>query len=225
MLKAELNKNRKLGMEFEMFLPRLGNASGTDVQNTLAQILTSNGLPAMARGYSSTPLPAPYDFAVEYDSSIEGSWTWSNVPFCPIELKTKVLAGYDEWETKVPKALAICQDLGGKVNQSCGLHLHVSFTEGFHHPRNITSLYNLFCRWEPLVFSVLAPSRTGNQYCLPISEGKGFIQNCRMFDDYKRRLGGRNRKHGLNLLPLFTSNPHIEFRYHQGTLNESKARG
>jgi hypothetical protein len=224
MLKAVLNKNRKLGVEFEMFLPRLGAASGTDVQNSLAQILSSNGLPAIARSYSSSPLPAGYDFAVEYDTSIQGTWTWNNVPFAPIELKTRILNRIDDFDSKVVKALNICQDLGAKTNSTTGFHLHCGFPEIQENPRHMASLYNLFLHFEPLVFSILAPSRTNNQYCLAISEGKNYLDRCKTMDDYRRLLGNRSRKHGLNLIHLFGSQPHIEFRYHHGTTNPDKAR-
>jgi hypothetical protein len=224
MLKAELNRTRRIGCEFEMFLPRLGASSGTDVQNSLAQILSSNGLPSIARGYSSSPIPSQYDFAVEYDSSIQGSWTWNNVPFAPIELKTRILSGIDEFDQIVVKALNICQDLGAKVNSTTGFHLHCDFPEIQQTPRHIGSLFNLFLRFEPLVFSILAPSRTNNQYCQAISEGKNYLAQCRNLEDYRRLLGDRSRKHGLNLIHLFGSNPNIEFRYHHGTTNPDKAR-
>ena len=38
---AELNRTRRLGVEHELTMPRMGTASGTDVQNTLAEILTA----------------------------------------------------------------------------------------------------------------------------------------------------------------------------------------
>ncbi len=224
MLNAELNRTRRMGCEFELFLPRLGAASGNEVQTSLAQILTSNGLPAIARSYSSSPLQPGYDFAVEYDSSIQGSWNWNNVPFAPIELKTKILNGIDEFDQKVVKALNICQDLGARVNHTTGFHLHCGFPEIQQNPRHIGSLYNLFFRYEPLIFSILAPSRTNNQYCMAISEGKNYLGQCKTLEDYRRLLGNRSRKHGLNLIHLFGPNPHIEFRYHHGTINPQKAR-
>ena len=71
-LAAELNRTRRLGVEHELTMPRMGNSSGTDVQNTLAEILTANGLPSIARGYSHQSIPDNYDLAVEFDSSIRG---------------------------------------------------------------------------------------------------------------------------------------------------------
>ena len=62
---AELNRSRRIGVEHEMTVPLVGTGTGTDVQRTLADVLTANGLRAIARGYSHSPLPDGVDLAVE----------------------------------------------------------------------------------------------------------------------------------------------------------------
>lgn len=79
MLVSELNRNRRIGTEFEFVLPQIGSGSGADVRRTLAQILTSNGLPTVVRGYSHRPIPEGMDLAVEYDSSVRGESRYSGI--------------------------------------------------------------------------------------------------------------------------------------------------
>ena len=230
MLKSELNRTRKIGCEFEFFLPKFGNTSGDSVQQTLAAILTANGLPALSRGYSHLPIPIGYDLAVELDSSITGSWEWSGVPYAAIELKTKVLNGIDEWERIIPKALKIINDLGGKVNHSCGFHIHLSFEEIQNDLDHIRSLFNLFYRFEPVIFGLIAQSRTNNKYCRAISMNSyNLFQGNKAEKTYISSIARLHDKNGLNLSHLINGNclaysPRIEMRYHQGTLDVEKAR-
>jgi len=229
-LTAELNRTRRLGCEFEMTLPRMGNSSGTDVQNTLAEILTANGLPSIARGYSNQPVPSGYDLAVEYDSSIRGHSEWLNVPYASIELKTRILNGIDDWERIVPKALQICRDLGGKINHTAGFHVHIELMELFENYAVIRSLFNLFQRYEPVIYGLVAPSRTSNIYCIPIQpESFKLFQGCRAWRSFRQKLKSLPSHSGLNLSNLFcgkdiATQPHIEIRYSSGTLNADKAR-
>lgn len=72
MLSAEIDRSRRIGTEFEFALPQIGTGTGDDVRRTLAEVLTANGLPAVARGYSHRPLPDGIDLAVEYDASVRG---------------------------------------------------------------------------------------------------------------------------------------------------------
>jgi hypothetical protein len=230
MLKSDINRTRKIGCEFEFFLPKFGNTTGDSVQQTLAAILTSNGLPAISRDYSHLPIPIGYDLAVELDSSITGSWEWSGVPYAAIELKTKVLNGIDEWERIVPKALKIVVDLGGKVNHSCGFHIHLSFEEIQNDLNHIRSLFNLFYRFEPVIFGLVAQSRSNNQYCRAIPMNSyNLFQGSKAEKTYIRAISQLHNKNGLNLSHLISGNclaysPRIEMRYHQGTLDVEKAR-
>ena len=79
MLTAELNKTRRIGCEYEMTIPLIGTGSGHDVQQTLANVLTANGIRAIARPYDHTLLPRNTDVAVEYDSSVRGESQYAGI--------------------------------------------------------------------------------------------------------------------------------------------------
>jgi hypothetical protein len=70
---------RRIGVEFEMTIPLVGSGSGADVQNTLANVLTANGIRAISRGYSRRPLQPGIDVAVEFDSSVRGESKYDGI--------------------------------------------------------------------------------------------------------------------------------------------------
>ena len=112
MLTAELNQARRIGCEFEMTVPLVGSGSGRDIQNTLASVLSANGIQAVARGYSNSPVPRGKDLAVEFDSSVHGESKFRGVASFSVELKSRIIHNYDQWERIVPKALEIAKYMG-----------------------------------------------------------------------------------------------------------------
>ena len=225
MLTAELNRNRRIGVEHEMWFPRLTrNGSNHDYQQMIADVLTQNGIRAVARGYSHDPLPANVDIAVEHDGSIEGSSPFMGVNAIQVEVKTRILNGYDDWEAIVPKTLEICRYLGARVNRSTGHHIHLSFDEVRAEPRKIRSLYNLFHRFEPVILGLLPPSRRANRFCRPMPDRAKLLHGCKTLNCFARVLSGMDRYHGLNWNHVCDSAPRVEFRYHSGTLETPKAR-
>ena len=226
MLSAELNRTRKLGVEYEMTIPLVGRGSGHDVQQTLADILSANGLRAVARGYSHDPLPSSADFAVEHDGSVRGESEYAGIQWYPIELKTRILT-YDEWENLVPKALDICRYMGARVNKSCGHHVHLALDEVHARrpgPKVIRSLFNIVRRFEPVLFSLVAPSRRTSQFTRPLPDRTRLFHDCHGVRGFRQAVSRWERYYGLNLVNALASEPHVEFRYHHGTLEVEKAR-
>ncbi|HEX2973114.1 MAG TPA: amidoligase family protein [Tepidisphaeraceae bacterium] len=225
MLTAELNRTRRIGCEYEMTVPLVGTGSGRDVQETLARVLTANGIRAIARGYDHSLLPNGVDVAVEYDSSVQGESRWAGVQWYPVEIKTRILNGIDDWEQVVPKMLEICRYMGARVNTSTGHHIHLAFDEVNEQPRTVRSLWNVFHRFEPVIFGLVAPSRRQNSYCRPLpANGSKLLHGANSIRALRRKLDAFDRYYGLNLTHLFDSAPRLELRYHQGTLNVTTAR-
>ena len=223
MLISELNRSRRLGCEFEFVLPQLGG-DGNDVRRMLADILNSNGVTAISRGYSQLPVPSGRDVAIEYDSSVTGTSAFRGISWHSVELKTRILGGIDDWESVVPKALSICRYLGGRVNSSTGHHVHVEMSEVRNNPAVIRSLYNLIHRYEDIIFGLVAPSRRQSRYALRLPDRPQMLSRCRSLDCFRRSLSSVPRNSGVNWAHLWGSSPRIEFRYHGGTLDAEKAR-
>lgn len=224
MLTAELNRTRRIGAEYEMVLPLVGRGTGSDVQHVLAEILAANGIRAIARGYDHSLLPPGADVAVEYDSSVQGESRYAGITWLPIEIKTRVLNGIDDWERVVPKMLEIARYMGARVNASTGHHLHLSLDEFTRNPRIVRSLWNLMHRIEPVVFGFLAPSRRHSRYCRPLPPTSKVLHGANTVEALQRILSQYDRYSGLNLSHLFDASPRIELRHHQGTLDPIKAR-
>jgi len=227
---AEVNRSRRLGCEFEMTIPLVGTGTGRDVQQTLANILSSNGIPAVARGYTAKSVPDGIDVAVEYDGSVRGESRYHGIKWFPVEVKTKILNGIDEWEQIVPKTLDICKYMGARVNHSTGFHIHMEMMEALTEPKSIRSLFNLFHRFEPVIYGLIAPSRSNNHYARPIPREKAkFFHSCHSMTSLCQQVSRLHCKNGLNLSHIcsgrhLSSNPRIELRYHHGTLSPVKAR-
>ena len=224
MLYAELNRTRRIGAEFEFTIPRIGSGSGTDVQRSIAECLSANGVRAIARSYQSTPVPVGCDVAVEYDGSVRGESRYSGIHWHSIEVKSRILNGIDDWERVIPQTLAICSYMGARVNRSCGHHVHVDFPEARERPTVIRSLYNVIHRFEPVIYSLVAPSRRSNGYAQPMPDRTRLLHGCRSLRCFQRALSHWDRRCGLNLTHVFEEEPRVEFRYHHGTLCVEKAR-
>ena len=222
---AELDQARRMGCEFEMTMPLTGSGGGTDVQNTLASVLSANGIAATARAYSHAPIPRGINVCVECDSSVTGQSEYNGIAWHPIEVKTRILHGPDDWEAVVPKCLAICRYMGARVNRSTGHHLHIQYPEATTHAPKIRSLFNIVYSGEPFLYSLLPPSRRSNGYARPLDTDQfRLLHGCQAASSFRRILNGWDRHQGLNLCHICDRSPRIEFRHHSGTLDANKAR-
>jgi hypothetical protein len=208
MLTAEL-RPRVIGGEFEFLAPLTGNGTGADVQGTIARVLSSNGIPAISRNYThTTALPAGVAVAVEADSSLRPSSPYAGITFFPIEIKTKPLPDIQAWEEIVPKTLAIVSYLtSGRVNASCGHHVHVAFDEYHTQPAALKSLVNLIWRFEPVIYGgLVAASRRTCGYARPLE-----LSDVQSVRDGSFTPSQWDRRHGLNLQNLSDAHSAVLF--------------
>lgn len=224
MLTAALNTTRTIGAEYEMTVPLVGSGDGMDIQRTLAQVLSANGVRAVARPYSHTPVPNNADVAVEYDTSVRGESRYEGIRWFPVEVKTRVLSGVQDWEAVVPPMLDICRYLGARVNPSCGHHLHLGFPEVKDDPRHVRSIWNLFHRYNDVIFGLVAPSRRHSTFCRPMPPATKILHGANSIRTIRRRLSNYDRYCALNLTHLFGDAPRVELRHRDSTLEADKAR-
>ena len=216
---------RTIGAEFECAVPLVGQGTTMDVQRQIAVILAVNGIRAGYRAYSHMPLPPETDIMVESDASVHGESKFSGISWAALEVKTRILQGLVDYERIVPKTLEILRSLNCKVNSSTGHHLHIGFAEVNTDPSVIRSLYNLIHRFEPVIFSLVSPSRRSNSYCRPLPDVSKLLHGCRKLPCFEAALNRFERYQALNWSNLFHLDgaPRVEFRYHQGTLDATKA--
>jgi len=223
MLQATLS-TRTLGCEYELAVPIIGAGGGTEVQETIANILNQNGIRACSRNYSHAPVPNNIDIVVEQDGSIVGEQRFQGVRWAQVEVKTRILNGLADWEQIVPKTLDILRYCGGRITPSCGHHIHLGFTEFKDDPTQVRSLWNLIHRFEQVIYGLVAPSRRGNQYCRPLPPAAKHLHGANSRRTIKNRLSRFDRYFGLNLVHIWDDVPRIELRYGSGTLETDKAR-
>lgn len=219
---AEINPNRRFGIELEIYAPVLANSCLSDVQRNLADILTANGINAVARNYSHEPLNNA-DVAIETDGSIGGTSNFKSIAFASIEVKTRIITLAD-YKQIMPKVLEILKFLGFRINSTCGFHIHYASeevkTQGY---KFIRSLLNCCYKYENCFLNIISESRRQNHFC------KGLPSN---YQNIWNRTSGRrfqsmirshfDRYYGLNLTHIYEPDPHIEIRFHQGTLDYEK---
>jgi hypothetical protein len=213
-----------IGSEFEGYIVLTGGNDPRAAQQSLADALTANGVPAIARGYDPSPLPQGISVAVEYDSSVVGEQRYAGIRWAQIECKTKPLT-IDEWEATVPKMLDLLRYAGLRVNASCGHHIHLSFAEMKSEPRHVRSLWNLYHRFQDVLFGLLAPSRRDNSYCHRMPNDTKLMHGANSIREVRRRLRNYDRRCFLNTTHLLEGDsPRIEIRAHHGTVDPAKAR-
>ncbi len=207
-----------------MALPLIGGGQAHDLRCKMADILSVNGLRAVARNYSHSPVPDGYDVVIESDSSIRGETQYQGIEWVPVEVKTRILTGSDDFYRVVKKLCDLCRYLGARQNTSTAVHLHIEFLEAKETPAVIRSFYNLAHRFEAVVFGLVAPSRRDNQYCKRLPNKAKLLHPCTRLQQFSQVLNsaGLERYWAFNLTHLFGGSPRIEFRHHHGSLDFDK---
>lgn len=162
---------------------------------------------------------------VESDSTVRGESKFQGISWAALEVKTRILQGLADYERIVPKTLDMLRALNCRVNATTGHHLHIGFPEVLTDAKVLRSLFNLIHRFEPVIFSLVSPSRRNNQYCRPLPDVSKLLHKCRTIDCFERTLSQFDRYMGCRWTECFLHDgaPRIEFRYHQGTLDATKA--
>lgn len=177
-------------------------------------------------GFPVAELPAPggRNWRADHDGSVHVE-NRTAVEFVSPVLKGG--EGFDNIKATVDQIKA----WGGRVNQSCGLHVHVHFpTDSIEALRR---LYRLVSRVEEGIYcSTGTPSRANGGWCRSIKKAKGIRWNGLsvanstekrnlMFDNQTDLFS--NRYHLLNVTNYLQGRqPTVEFRAFSGTLNADK---
>jgi hypothetical protein len=213
---------RSLGIEIETVCAFLGLGGNSEVQESLASILRANGVSAKSRTYGHALVET--DVAVETDGSLHfEDCPYEGVRVASLEVKTRILDGLEDFSRVLPKTLEIMKFAGARVNNSCGMHVHVSVPEIDDDPRVIRSIYNLIHKYQFCLFGLCPKSRLTSRYCQPLPVASNLLKGCRTMRCFKRALSAFDRYHIVNFTHLFDEVPRLEFRLFGSTLNPVKA--
>ena len=224
-MQSSINLRRKIGVEIEVVVPIVGRGENRDVQQLIAEILTNQGLRAFARNYSHAPLPAAYQFAIEHDMSLQDESRYQGLRWSKIEIKTAPMTWAD-LERTLPPALDVVRYVGARCNLSTGFHVHHHLPEVIRRPLIVRSLQNLWWRFHPILYGVVAPSRKTSQYCrIPQQQDVTRFSSSTTYDQLRGELNRCDRFSGLNLTNLTNAERRtVEWRIHSGTTDLSKIK-
>ena len=189
---------RKFGIEIEAY---------NCTREKLASELRAAGIDVAVEGYNHT---TRNHWKLVTDSSLTGNNTF--------ELVSPVLegeAGLKELE-KVCWVLEFCDV---KVNDSCGLHIHMDAADfDLQTWKNLALSYK---HLERVIDSFMPQSRRQNYYCKGLSSiSTADIQAAQNINDLRAAFGN-NRYRKVNL-EAYARHRTVEFRQHSGTTNFTK---
>ena len=149
-------KDQAFGLELEF-----GGLTRKQAAATIAKVL--NGRPRyVGGGYDKFQVtdPSGRDWTIMSDASVnaQGGQACEFVtPKCT----------YDDIET-VQACIRALRKAGAKVNQSCGLHIHIDGAN--HDAKSLKNLAYTFRAKQDLIFKAVAPDRMNNRYCKPLTD-------------------------------------------------------
>jgi len=188
--------SRNFGVEIEAY-----NCS----KQKLAQELTAVGINVRVEGYNHT------DSTEHWKLVTDGSLT-GNESF---ELVSPILHG-EEGLKDLEKVCWVLELCNVKVNESCGLHIHMDAADF-----TITTWKNLalgYKRLEKVIDAFMPTSRRNNRFCEGFEDiTEHNIKNAVTICDLRRAFGN-DRYHKVNL-EAYARHRTVEFRQHGGTTN------
>lgn len=114
-----------------------------------------------------------------------------------------VLTKESEFREIIEKVCYFLNDIGADTNESCGLHIHLDMRH-----RDVKKVFNNLVQCQNVLYSLVAPHRLTNQYCIP--QGSPQFESANM-SHYCAISAHSYRKYNT-----------FEIRMHEGTLNATK---
>jgi hypothetical protein len=161
-----------------------------------------------------------------------------SLPSDGFEINTAPASG-DLYVEQIKEICDILNSRDAKVNNSCGLHIHVNAQD--HNFYDIKKLAYLYEKIEPALFSIISPGRKSSRYCLPcgpkyvVNLEKGIYpkdtekilkKNIYNNEDENKHYLRTNKYHDARYnamnLHSWVYRGSIEFRMHHGTTNARK---
>ena len=218
-------KDQAFGIELEF-----GGITRKRAASAIARVL--NGTPRyVGGGYDKFQVTAPdgREWTIMSDASVnaQGGQACEFVtPKCT----------YEDIDT-VQACIRALRKAGAKVNQSCGLHIHIDGAN--HTAQSLKNLAFTFRAKQNLIFKAVAPDRMNNRYCRPLTDD--LVDNIKKikkldgekmkdawygtYADYRATSAHYHdsRYHALNYHSLWYRGT-VEFRLFNSTLHAGEVR-
>lgn len=201
-----VNMDRTYGVEIEFFGVK---------PDVVVEALENAGINASYRGYTHTTTSY---WKIVTDSSVTNKGTGT---YAGLELVSPVLKG-EEGLKQLQICCRVLDELGAKVDKSCGLHVHLDARDlTLQHWKNTVVFYH---NYQRSIDKMLPKSRRSgqNQYCQPFMErdlkdisALKTLSQLRDYAEYTSRYKVIN-------VTSFLRHGTIEFREHSGTIDFEK---
>lgn len=173
---------------------------GIEIETTVPR-----GSVAVGSHMSGAPIPNLPGWTAKTDSSIRAGRGRAGCEFV-----SPVLKGADGLR-QVRAALAFIKSVDGRVNASCGVHVHVGFDKA--NTEASLRLTTLIANFEKAIYATTGTrSRERGGYCAPIA-AHGSFENV------------RRRANRYSVCNFVTPKPTVEFRAFSASLDEKKLVG
>ena len=195
--------NRTFGVEIEFII----NLNQNETRRQLAAL--GLNIETGAR-YTHAVTPG---WKIVADGSVSNGW----------EAVSPILSGI-EGLRETTKMMDAIRSIGGRVNSSCGLHVHVGAADLT--PTQSSRLIRLHDRAEKQLGlkDILAPSRRSSSWARPTNPDiLAAAERGPLSFDQARRIQNYGRYFSLNMFDRCATYGTVEFRSHQGTLDAAKA--
>ena len=187
---------------------------------------------------------------IGYTHRVISSWKCvsdSSLSSGGFELVSPPLKGAQNIDSQIK---TICEAISPltRVNRTCGIHVHFEVLDKYHFKRNVNTSYSsgklqalknkpakLFTAkllrnygyFQPVIDSLVSPSRRGNQYCRNIPDGaqmtkteiSNFVNNKECYAHLIYGMTGRYQVINLSSLESYGT---VEFRQMNGSTNANK---
>lgn len=171
-VKLELVRPLKFGIELELISPISSARLTAKLEQNGIKVITPNSTHEVVNGWK-----------LVYDGSINTSSGYTG-----IELVSPI--SYDLKDLEI--VCKLLNEVGIKVNSSCGLHVHHDINELKR--QQIMRVYEFYNKYEKLINSFLPSSRVGNRFCKPVSSIINRVRNCDTKQQLLKNIAGKESR-------------------------------
>lgn len=162
-MKNKFNTTKGYGIEIEFIRPN--ELEKSTIVNKINSNLTDEGFTGcQLESYNHITRPT---WKLVGDSSVHGQYNYRGGN----ELVSPILRGLNG-KRQLEIVLKVLNDLGCKVNRSCGLHVHHDVTDTMVKGKKeatvfLNNLIKFTCKFEHFIYRLISPSRLTGSWCQP----------------------------------------------------------
>lgn len=200
----DVQPEQTFGIEFEV-APRTGSEYITE--------------PVFVELYNAVKSALEGKVVIDRSSGDHRTWSFKRDSSCGIEITTRVLKGvegFHEVHDVLGILMPILNERGYRVDMRTGTHVHLGWAGAPF--KWLKNLIRSVAYYEPAIYSLVSPSRVGNQYAKSM---RAFFKASPSNDKSSWKESSEHYD-AVNFEGLWVGDRTLEIRYHNGTLEAVK---